>query len=419
MAEQSQSRGWMYIEIPTQVLMWAFLFAYLLVDVVNGFLVQQLSIDIKLAQLYKTGLTFFGLYVLISWRSVTVIPLISGFAIMLLGPLSRFTTQTDTTFFLVELPSVTRVLLLFTALCFTWESFQRYPELSKYWSKLTLKVGAILLLLNVLSGYAGIGFSTYDSTGVGFKGFFKAGNELSAVFGLLCTFVLHEIWNKRGILLYFIASLLFIFVGVSIATKAAVLFALLATLFIPLLNLRERLFSPLVITWFIGALFILGALGFWIIDLLSELPFFQRVLYVFDTLGVWGVLLSKRDELVEIYIQELLAGNVTLGLLTGIGSEALMFQRGRLYVELDPIDVTMYFGIVITLVYFLFTFLSIYLPLKRIKEAYYAPCVLLANICFLFFAIIAGHVWISGLLAGIWGVYFSMLNVRIEEDTSA
>ena len=392
-------------------IVWIFICCYLLVDSLDGFMVQQLGISLRLSQLYKSTLFLLAVLALLKWRSATLPYLMIGMLLMLAGPFTRLLTEPQSTFFTIDLTLVIRVMLLLTIAMFCIESGKREPQSALKWGKRSLWLGFWVVSVNVLLGFAGIGFHTYPSTEVGFKGFFQAGNELSALFIVLSTFALHESWNRKGIVRYAFMSALVILIGISIATKAGALFSLLVVLLIPVANMRGNIFSiksSMVLTLFVA---VIGGLAWGFLSVIEETPFFVKFSHAFEKLDLVTLLLSGRDVHLAHFLASLRDADALLSFLFGPGADGLKNGQVLMFVEIDPVDIFMYFGWIVVTV---FTALSLYIALRPIfviRSNYFAPFLLLSNTALFFFAFIAGHVWTSGLLAIAWGVSISLLFV--------
>jgi len=110
---------------------------------------------------------------------------------------------------------------------------------SDVWKKLRFKkfISAIVYIISiaVIMSIFGFGKNTY-SYGVGFKGYFISGNELSALWLLVISYYVFYLFTeeKRNILLI-LKIILIVVVGGLIATKTAILGSILSLFIIPVL----------------------------------------------------------------------------------------------------------------------------------------------------------------------------------------
>ena len=125
-----------------------------------------------------------------------------------------------------------------------------------------------------------------------------------------------------------------------------------------------------------------------------------------------GVIFSDRN----LYAMDFFARiNDSLGfypLLFGSGSSVAQYEFKT--IEIDFLDVAMYFGFPLALLCIILAFLSIIGPLALLKKRPYAPLVLVVNTLLFFLASIAGHVWTSGMLGIAWGALNGLLIIRFS-----
>lgn len=403
------TKGWLNWPITPAIILFAMISLYLVVDSANGFLVQQIGINARLSQLYKMTILFLGLYNLIRWQSRFLILIPIAMVILSVGPMFRLFTDPGSTYFAIELTLMTRVLLFLTVLFFCLECREHEPQVFDRWAPLTLKCAFFVIVINVMLGLLGFGFPTYENSGLGFKGFFLAGNELSAVFILVSTFVLHEIWNRKSRWHYLLGALLVIAIGTSIATKAGILFSFLVVVVLPIANYRGALLSlkPMLILLCFVALAGLGI--YYAYEFISASPAFGRAVFYLQKSGWMGLIFTGRDLLTATFWSSLQDHIGIVALMFGSGSDAINWVHLRTFVEIDPVDVMMYFGLPATVLMLMASVRSVVKPLLLLNRSYYSPFLLVANGALFFFAILAGHVWTSGMLVIAWGVALAML----------
>lgn len=401
--------GWLSWGMGSTKVMWLMIACYLVIDTLNGFFAQQLGLDLKISQLFKLSMIFLGLYILLCWKSRFTSFLVLFFAILIFAPLVRLLTDPGVEFFSYDLAMATRIFLTMVVLCFCIESRRREPKQFRDWSRLSLTIGFWIVAVNVLSGYLGLGFPTYPSTGTGFKGFFQAGNEVSAVFILLSTYMLHLVWNEKSLMIYVAFSLFIMLIGISIATKAGVLFSAIIVLLTPIANMRARLLSLQSFLFFIILCLALFSMLYFAFEWLSSMPFYSRMSSKFSQMNWLTFILSGRDVFVSGYWQSINDINGFFTVFFGDGGNAMSTIFAKNTVEMDPIDIYMYFGFPSLMIAFSISAISIYLPLERLNSGYYAPGILLANGGLFFFAVLAGHVWSSAMLGIAWACFNAML----------
>ncbi|WP_088331584.1 O-antigen ligase family protein [Lacimicrobium sp. SS2-24] len=408
---QHEKSGWLNWRADACQLLWLMIASYLMVDTVNGYLMQQLSLNLRLSQVFKLAIIALGLYNLLRWRSLYISWILAGLILLLVGPIMRLLNAPTEGVMQYDLAFAIRIIMFFVVIAFCLECIKQEPLLYRRWVVRSLKWGFIVVSANVLAGFLGLGFPTYPNTGVGFKGFFYAGNEVSAVFVLLSAIVCHLVWNKSGILRYGIFSCFILALGVGIATKAGILFAILVIILTPMVNFRGALFSPRSLLLFSVLTLVISLTALQLASFIEGLPAFQQLQANFSQKGIWQFILSGRDVFLALFWQSLIdTGNVAR-ILIGDGGAYMLAHANKEAAEIDPIDIFMYFGFPAMVILIAFSIASIVLPLRRLNTHYFAPAILLANIALFGFAVIAGHVWTSGMLSIAWAVANSLLFV--------
>lgn len=278
------------------------------------------------------------------------------------------------------------------------------------------------LCFNVLIGYIGLGHHTYPSTNVGFKGFFIAGNELSALF--ICLSVFHLYFFLDSSLKYnsyykkfafALSSILVMVVGLSIATKSAAVSGLLIPvilLFLSKTKSKLQLVFSIIFIFFstVSILYITYkiALSF------SDTSFISRAMYFYEQNGIFGLVFSGRQELLSIYLSSLTQSNEILDYILGVGHTVLTFTTDRSIIEIDLFDLLMYFGIPIAIIFLCFSLLTVIMPVVNFDKISYSRPIILSSTLLLIFSFVAGHVWTSSLLAISWCLALNLYWIRPE-----
>ncbi|MBO2640743.1 MULTISPECIES: O-antigen ligase family protein [Shewanella] len=395
---------------------WLLIFPYLLVDSLNGILVQSLNVNIPLSVLYKVFIL--GLVTLSILKSSILIGvfLFSILLLILLSPLSLVFTSSHLVL-VHDIPLMIKYYMLMSLCVFFHQCYCRNPNKFEFLSIKFLSFNYFVVILSVLIGFIGVGYNTYPSTGLGYKGFFLAGNELSALFIVVSSFFLFKIWKNDGkikLIVYLFHSLIVIIVGISIATKAALLSSLLIVFLIPILSERQSVIYITRLRFiyvFLGILLIF-MFGYKFNDLFYDVGVLERAKYFFYRDGLLGVIFSGREEFLISFLNSLYQSDSVFYFLFGSGHSLLFEQTGRTYIEIDPIDAAMYFGFPFSIFLIVLSLLSVFIPLYHVKSSEYAPYQIVSNLLLLFFAFIAGHVWTSGLLAITWAVSLNLMFVN-------
>lgn len=269
-----------------------------------------------------------------------------------------------------------------------------FPYLTHERIKRTFTVSFSVLLINLFCGILGLGYAQY-SGGIGSRGFFYAGNEVSGVTLIIFSYILFRSMKLYGesSFHYVSVSFLLLFLSIILVTKTAIL-GTLATIFI-LSDKRKngrkkKLFKTLsiLVLVFIGSYYAIEQTGI-----------LSRWQYMYDKGGVLTLLLSNRDSyLIEESVEYIQSG--VLGWFLGLG--------GNRSVEMDPFDVLFNYGILGFLLVYTF-YSSLWFKAKKMerKGGYpYASLALYVDALLLIVSCFSGHIIFSGMI----GIFVALLN---------
>lgn len=397
--------------------LWFFIITYLFVDCVSGYFVQSLAFDPKLSQILKVSFIFiFILYVITKKFSVGLLFIIFLFWLFL-NPVAMVFSYNDKNAVSFDIPSALRIILIPLSSIFFYLLAKVDPFRFLKNVRMLIYFSFTLVSMNVLSGYAGYGFFTYPDLKFGFKGYFFAGNELSALYILLSSFVLFEMWKNRSLILYFSFSFFCLLIGFSIGTKSTFIFSSLVIFLIPILilystgELKKIYFFTFL--FFLFLLFLLF-LFFPIFAFISDFHLFSKILWTYENHGILSVLLSGREQFLADFFGDILKDKGFLDLIFGVGSGTPQYQFKT--IEIDFFDLAMYFGFPIAFVFLNFALLSVFIPLFMFKTRPFAPLVFLINFVFLFSSFLSGHIWNSGMLGISWGAVNALLVIKYSKQ---
>ncbi len=398
-----------------KIILWM-LSCYLLADIISGFFVIQIGVDIKFSLLYKMLLFVFLLIMIARYQFSLFISLLSIMCLLLLSPVAELFRLPKIAFFIADFASVIKILMPLIVFIYLNAIYQVVPRFTEKWIKLALWFNWGILVVNLGVGALGFGRSSYqlsDDTTVGSNGYIYAANELGATLIVLFGFSLHTTWNNYR--KYYLAmALLTLVCGVLVATKTAMLAAFLLIFLIPIFNERKVFFR---LTWLkvklmLPALIFLVTLIIFIVDFLKGLGLYDKMVWVLSQKGVIGVIWSGRDEFSQDLISVYLHQSTLFQQIFGQGSGGVTEHLGTKYAaEVDAVDTLVWFG-------FMGLLICLAMPIYFIRRAaktfldsgsLYAPCVLLVNLLLLFLSQLSGHVWMSGTL----GISLGLLNALL------
>lgn len=397
------------------VIVWM-LSSYLLADIVSGFFVIQVGIDIKFSLLYKMMLFVLLLAMVARYQFTVFVALLMLMCLLLAGPVVELFRLPIIPFLIADFANVVKILMPIIVFVYLTTLYQVAPIFTEKWIKLALWFNWGILIANLGVGLLGFGRSSYtlsDDKTVGSNGYIYAANELGATLIVLFGFSLHTTWNNFR-KYYILMALLTLFCGVLVATKTAMVAAFLLVFLVPIFNERKVLFQ---VTWLkikllVPAYIFLSVIVIFIVDFLEGLGLYDKMVWVLSQKGVLGIIWSGREVFSEDLLSVYFNYSNLFQQLFGQGQGGVAAHVGTKYgAEVDAVDALVWFGLfglVICL------FMPLYFIRRSAKtflneNSLYAPCVLLVNILLLFLSQLSGHVWMSGTL----GISLGLLNALL------
>lgn len=249
----------------------------------------------------------------------------------------------------------------------------------------------VLIVFNTVLGILGFGQYTYPSYELGYKGFFYAGNELSAVFFVLIAFVFLR--ASSSISFFIFVGICSIITSVFIGTKSLILSSiLLFTLVIIFRFIKSR---PLLVMSF--PLIIISFAYLWWEQLIIKMyNLVEMLTYNYDKGGLRKLVFSGRDEWVSsMYDFATSSENYIDWIFFGISYDDIYRSIGKGSTESDVFDVLFYFGLMGFSAYVFLVFFLIFksLTLKQERHVLLMSVIMLAGM-----SIFMGHVFTSGML---------------------
>ena len=398
----------------------ALLSCYLLIDAINGWGLESLGVDLKISVLYKSGVLLLLLTYLLIYRPIFIVLTLIALLGLNLGEFINIIKTGNTALSIFSFLQSIKIVTPFLVFFFFKVALHKRPDYIRY-VYYVFNINLVVFMFNIALGWFGIGFSTYDigdGQGVGFKGFFFAGNEVAGVFMILSAYLLSYVLshNKKH---YITTAIVIMVIGFTIATKAAVLSALILIVSIPLVSEKYRLFRVTKMkVYYLLALFIgISIFIIFIWPIVSASGLSEKIQYVYNKHGLLGVILSNRD----IFARALAAAFVEYDSFT-----TYFFGNGMSYyavnmkvsAELDIPDLMFWSGLLgVSIVLFYFFIFLYYSGTYFFKAGYdFAPTVFFTNVLLFFISNFSGHIFTSGMLGIIWGA-FNILALHKNKDT--
>jgi hypothetical protein len=380
---------------------------YLVVDSLNGFMMLGLGVDASLSALYKSALLILLLIYLSVFLPRHTVFILAAVCVLSLGEIvSIFSLDTDgskVSFLIQHILKVLSPLILFLFL------LDRLKRDHLFFKRIltVIQINGLVFLCNMLAGVFGFGFSTYGQGGenmVGSKGYFYAGNEISAILVVFGAFYLARAYLNNK-LHFIVVAILSIAVGFLVSTKTSMLAVVLLIVLMPVLYEGRRLFLlnniPSIV--FVLTLSTVLVQALVIFEAFTNAPVYARFLFFFERHGLAGLLLSGRDtfltELWVLFSQK----DLFLGFLFGNGV-SYYAEFTKYSVEMDFFDMFFWHGLsgvfVLLIVFFHLSYKSWISFSDKVYP--FARIILVTNMLLLAISNFSGHIFTSGMLAFIW-----------------
>jgi hypothetical protein len=382
----------------------------LAIDAVTGAMILAAGVDMKLSLLFKLVLVLMMICGLAIIRRTQAVLIGLMFFVFATGATYSYVGGGTIDALVTDYAYAMKLLLPLLACCWIIAVEQWFPGTLDRWLPYILGINACIFLLSMLAGAGGFGFSTYDdadSEGVGSSGLFFAGNEVSGVYILLAGVVLNWAW-QRSTWLYLPVSAMLLLLGLLLATKVAMLAGFLLCILVPIINERERMFrfSWLKVAIIGGGLLAAGAVWITMRDSVIAQSVFARFESALLTQGIVGFLLSGRDVFVADFARVMDHAYTPLHWAFGMGTGGLAEHLGKVSSEIDPIDALAWFGLPGMMAGFLIHGSFLMAAWRGVfhSSASLAPAVLCIALLLFGAALVAGHIWFSGMLGALLGI---------------
>ena len=405
---------------------------YLLVDALNGFVMQQYGQGLPLSAAYKTMIMALMLWscALTLGRRIALLP--AALALMLIGPVISFFKLGYSPGLSYDIGMSLKLVAPLLAAWYCYGLCQRDAAFAQRNLHQLMWIGFGIIVVNLLLGRLGYGLSAYlpsdyfPDQKLGSKGFFKATNELSALLLVFSAYLFAWYWPRQK-LVFSVVLLLSLFCSTTLLTKTGNAGVLLLAILIPLLQARPYWLGHRQLIRFAlaGATLLVLLLAWQLPAILPYLPLSEKQQMVLQQQGAIGIVLSNRDLFVRdnwLFVEQYFPAWQQL---LGVGNAGLAVYSSKPLAEIDPADLFIWFGVA-GLGWYLFWFAGVIgLALKAWRAApqSVASGVLALNLLLLVVASMAGHVLTSGMLWIPWGMlngaWILWLSTQTQEHAHA
>lgn len=270
-----------------------------------------------------------------------------------------------------------------------------YHKISKIFN-----INLWVLIVNIFIGLLGLGYSSYVE-GLGFRGFFYAGNELSGLIIILLPFFLYQTGEKYSYknIHYIGATFLCLATAALLGTKTGLLAVIISLIVIPNLSISlKKLFKIIPV---IGIF--LCVICYILYHVLDSMGMIERWIYFYEQGGLLQLLLSGRHEFWAAEKDKFFLAPNCMVRLFGLG------LSGDKAIEMDPLDTLLYYGYVGVIITYTFYFYLLFKSYQYRNHNKIARLVLYINLLLLSSSTFAGHILYSGMAS----LFIALINTLI------
>ena len=261
----------------------------------------------------------------------------------------------------------------------------------------------VFFAINMFLGIMGLGYAAYGEAdeGIGSKGFFYAGNELSGVVAAVFPWVFYYIRKNYSLITYYVSGALLLILVYTLSTKSGIFATLLLFVMIALFYGDRKTKNFTLLTFITALIYIV----YHIQSLLgAEVAIVERFNFFLERDGLLNALTAGRldyweEESVEFYNSDVFTWIFGLG--------------GMRTVEMDPPDSLLNCGLIGLIILLFFYIKGLSNPFKRYyANNPYKMVVFSSNLILIIISISAGHILFSSMAGMLIALSNAMLFIK-------
>ena len=402
------------------VVIFCLLFGLLPVDMLNGFLLKEAGIEsvVSISQVYKIILFFF---IFIRISSTEKLMFISFFLLMLIPSVFQIFKSGSISLIFNDAIKITKYLGSFLTFLYFRSIFISKSYLLK-WIYRWFSFSFLILFINIFLKLFGLGFPMYimNSLEIGSKGYFYAGNELSGVLLVLCSFLLywHRLHNNK--ISFIIIAILSLLTGIYVTSKTAILGTMIIIIWFFIFDPRGKKISIKKIFSYLLVFFTIIPLSlYFIIKYLETSALMQRVSYYWNELDIYTFLLSNRNTFLNDFIKIFKEKYNIIEMILGVGQTTFETLNNNHIIELDFFDIYFAYGFVGVILFISYiTFLLIKSYIFSFNKSYsFAQYSKFIATVLIILSFLSGHIFNSGMAAVYIGCVFSLMYYKKNHES--
>lgn len=382
----------------------------LFVDTLNGFLLHNdVILPLSIGQAYKLVLlSFLGLRLIFTPKYFLILCFV--FLILLSPSILQFFTHQTAEHILPDIIKSSRYLVTISSYFFFVNLFK-----NNYKSNLIfvgIFISYIVMVINILLKYVGLGYPMYEFGEIGSIGFFYAGNEASILLVILTALISKILWHKKLRILYFLLGALSLFTALTITSKTSILGVLLVLILIPIKRPKaDRINLKSFAKYSIAILALVPVLVWQIWKFIKTSEVYERFNHFWQELDLLTFIFSNRNTFLVHYWEIYTERYSFLDKVFGVGETQYNNYSPMGIIEIDIIDILFAQGVIGVLL-FLFLLGFVYAQAKRFcmfPKYPYASFSLLMLILLFVVSCFTGHTFNSGMAGPFIGLSLALM----------
>lgn len=393
------------------LVIWILLVFLLLVDTLNGILdYNDILLPISVSQIYKLGVVFLLLFrLLVTPRYLKYIVIL--FALLILPSLHSFAVdRIGIGGFVQDIIKVFKYLTIAISFYYFRMIFETSKKELFYHYVFWIKASFWIVAINLCLKFVGLGTPMYVTGNIGSKGYFIAGNEISALLLILSGFLgYYYLVIKNKVLAYILYGIGSLLLGFLISSKTGMVGVFLIQILILLSSGKLRFNNSRhrgVIKYLVGVFILIGG---GVIFFIRNSAIYERYSYFWHKMDLLTFVLSSRNlffkEMLVIFSQEY----SLIDKFIGVGNYHYEQLAGKI-IEIDVLDLFFSNGYIGVFV-FLILLLLLYLQVRRNSKRYSFPYSRLSIFMLILLSVLScmsGHIFNSGLSGIYIGFIFAL-----------
>lgn len=384
---------------------------------INGILLNAgINLPLSIGQFHKLVILLF-LFIRFSFYPQLMLVALGSTFLLFIPTLYQIITGYNEPIVFEDFIKITKYLTPLYAFLF-FSSYIRQAGNREYHFLLRFVIFSYLVLAgNILLKYVGLGYPMYEWGNIGSKGYFYAGNEVSALLVILSSFLAFHIWKTKPWWQYLFFALFTLFVGFTIGSKTGVVGLIIMMSLIPIKPLSFVVNIKKMLAFGAAILVIVPVALYAMWRSIQETDLMVRFTYFSQKFDVITFLLSNRNVFFRDAWRQYMEEYNSVEKFIGVGQskfEILTFERT---VEIDVVDIFFAYGFIG--VFLMIILLGIILAqasrFSRTGNHPYANFVLMMTLLLIAISSTAGHVFSSGMAAIFIGLLFGWMYFRKEQ----